>query len=68
MVTKKEYDWKITGMKAVKTFFMVGIPAGLVGVIPVIQEYATLEPQSAVVVGLVVAVLTAGANYMKHKN
>ena len=68
MVKKNEYDWKITAFKAIKTFAMVGIPAGIIGMIPVIQEYATIDPQSAGVIALIVALFTALANWMKHKN
>ena len=71
MVEKKEkvYNWKISVKKAFYGFLMAGIPAGVYGMLPVLNELQTIvEPDKAVMIGFIVAILTFAANYMKNKN
>ena len=64
-----KYDWKISLKKAAYGFAMAAVPAGLYGMLPILNEFKTLiDPEKAMYVVFVVALLTFIANWLKHKN
>jgi len=63
---EKTYDWKITIKKMIYKFLIVGVPAGILAVVPIIEQLEAVEPVHAATFALIASVITGIANYIKH--
>ena len=72
-MTKKEikdeikFDWTITARKMLTIFIITAVPAGLVAIVPVIENIGTLQPEYAVFIPLIATFVIGIANWIKHK-
>jgi len=66
-MTVPSYDWKITAIKFIKQFLLVGILAGILWAVEEgIPELALEYPEYTALLSLISAVVVALYNYIKH--
>lgn len=60
----KTYDWLITAKKAL----VVAAAGGVVSLIAYFQNFVPVDATSSLVVSLVLSILAAANNWLKHRN